>query len=212
MIERITVDAELNPGPETPQLIFLGDYIDRGPNSKRVIDRLMGPIPGFRVHFLMGNHEAMLIDCLDSSDPEAWAVWLMNGGSDTVASFGEGFAPDLMTEAGLRDALGHARIEWLRALKLFHVAGNYVFVHAGISPGVSLENQKKRNLLWIRERFLSSKTDHGRIIVHGHTPVPCAEIHSNRINLDSGAVYGGPLTAIALADGQDPRLLTVDID
>jgi serine/threonine protein phosphatase 1 len=168
-------------------LIFLGDYIDRGPNSRGVIEYLMALQQGKPdlVSCLMGNHEDMLLAAADDSDWEE--RWLRNGGLQTLESYGVADA----------SRIPKAHINWLRALPRFHDDGQRFFVHAGVHPDRPFDQQDEHDLLWIREPFLSSGKDFGRLIVHGHTPLPTGipDIHSNRVNLDTAAVYGGPLTA-----------------
>lgn len=185
-------------------VVYLGDYIDRGADSAGVIDRLAGtPLPGFEQVFLMGNHEEFLLQFLEIAD--SMAGWFQNGGLQTL----ESYDVDLRDHGGwmtdphtLRDELDSklpdAHRRFLEALELYHVEGDYLFVHAGIRPGRGLEDQTRDDLLWIRDRFLESDADHGHIVVHGHTPRDHVDIRPNRIGIDTGAVYGGPLTALVL--------------
>jgi serine/threonine protein phosphatase 1 len=176
------------------RLVFLGDYIDRGPDSAGVIDHLIGlqrDMPD-RVVCLRGNHEALLLDALDSDGIE---LWLLNGGEHTLASYGV-MEPDELP--------GEHR-EWLATLPVRHDDGLRLFVHAGVNPLYRLTDQREQDLVWIREPFLSSPIDYGRLIVHGHTPLPGGEpdLRGWRLNLDTAAVYGGPLTA-AVFRGTQP--------
>jgi serine/threonine protein phosphatase 1 len=133
---------------------------------------------------LMGNHEQMMVAALDpASDPSAMAVWQGNGGSATLASYG---------------AVPHSDLAWLGALPDRVALGGYVFAHAGIRPGVPLAEQDRHDLLWIREPFLSWRGALAGVVVHGHTRAAAPEILPHRINLDTGAVYGGPLTCAVL--------------
>lgn len=173
------------------RLVFLGDYIDRGNSSKEVIEIIMGlrgdePPP----ILLRGNHEQMLIDA--AASPEAELTWHMNGGADTLNSYGVANAFDIPS----------AHLEFLRSLPCSYDDGLRFFVHAGVDPSVSLTRQKAKHLLWAREPFLSSKRDFGRLVVHGHTPTSTGapELLSNRLNVDTGAVYGRCLTAAVFND------------
>ncbi|MGH6947002.1 MAG: metallophosphoesterase family protein [Kiloniellales bacterium] len=185
--------------------VYLGDYIDRGPDSRDLLDILVNePLPDFESVYLIGNHEAFLLDFLDGDDEELRA-WLMNGGDATLASYGIDPAalPDGASfHATLRDALTERLPEeheaFLRRLVFHHREGDYLFVHAGIRPGLPIEAQLVRDLLWIRKPFLESTEDHGAVVVHGHTPAPDPEIRRNRIGIDTGACYGGHLTALVL--------------
>jgi serine/threonine protein phosphatase 1 len=190
LITGCTEHAEGRPA----RFVFLGDYIDRGPESAGVIDYLIalqGRLPG-GVVALKGNHEAIALEVFDGTAPEDF--WLSQGGEETLASYGVA-APQL---------LPRAHIDWMRALPLRYDDGSRFFVHAGIDPERPLGEQNERDLIWIREPFLSDRRDHGRLIVHGHTPVAARtpDLRSNRLNIDTGAVYGGPLTAAAFAGGQ----------
>lgn len=180
------------------KLVFLGDYIDRGPESCGVIECLLAlqSRGGDDVVALMGNHEDMALSVIDGTSPAR--SWLAQGGAATLDSYGA-VQPD--------EILG-AHIDWMRALRLSHDDGRRLFVHAGVKPGVPLDAQNPGDLLWIREPFLSDRRDYGRLIVHGHTPLEngLPEIHGNRLNLDTAAVYGGPLTAAVFDDARTEPL------
>ena len=179
-------------------LVHLGDYVDRGPDSAGVVRLLRNgsPVPGTRSVCLMGNHERTMLDAL-GGDRAAGTDWLFNGGRQALASWGAD------PETGLRGwrqaipALDHA---WLHGLGRWHRAGGYLFVHAGIRPGVALESQTEDDLLHIRQSFMSSDADFGAVVVHGHSVKPDPVIRPNRIGIDTGAVFGGPLTCVALED------------
>ncbi|MDW8316185.1 MAG: metallophosphoesterase family protein [Rhodovarius sp.] len=183
-------------------IIHLGDYIDRGPDSAGVVAYLIDcDLPCVN---LMGNHEATALAALDG-DGAACADWLAYGGDAALRSWG-------LDPYGPRSTwrLPPAHIAWMRGLRLMHRAGPYLFVHAGIRPGVPLAAQAPEDLLRIRRPFLDSDADHGAIIVHGHTPTRSRrpERHHNRINLDTGAVYGGPLTC-GIFEGEGVEFLSV---
>ena len=196
------IAADLAARPvASPLLLHLGDYIDRGEASAAVLDRLgqAAPVPGLPMRNLIGNHEAMLLEALDSGDAEAALHWLSNGGAETLASWG------LSRRARPRDWGRHIppeHVALLRGLAVHHVAGGYVFVHAGLRPGVPLERQSRHDMLWIREPFLSWKGDLPYVVVHGHTPEHDVVVRPNRIGIDTGAVMGGVLTCLVLEDDQ----------
>ncbi|MGH7041302.1 MAG: metallophosphoesterase family protein [Acetobacteraceae bacterium] len=182
----------------TATLVHLGDYIDRGPGSAGVL-RLVadGPPPAgiTETANLMGNHEAMMLNALERGDEDAVGLWLMNGGYQTLVSFG---LERVLEAAGWAERLEPEPLGFVRRLALTHRAGGYVFVHAGIRPGVPLPGQAREDLLWMREPFLSSSADFGAVIVHGHTIRRTPELRPNRIGIDTGAVMGGNLTCAVL--------------
>ncbi|OGO95641.1 MAG: serine/threonine protein phosphatase [Coxiella sp. RIFCSPHIGHO2_12_FULL_44_14] len=195
-------------------LVTLGDYIDRGPGARRVIDTFLHlPIDGFETRHLKGNHEKMLLDFME--DPEQGSVWLSNGGWATLLSYGFR-ASDLPKNARelprLRDCLlkkiPQAHWDFFKSLHLFYQLGDYYFVHAGVHPGVALESQTEDDLLWIREPFLSSEYDWGKIIVHGHSITHQPRKRFNRIGLDTGAFHTGVLTCLVL-QGEEHHFLQV---
>ena len=179
------------------KLVLLGDYIDRGPQACGVLDCLMAlqRTRGDAVVPLMGNHEAMALSVIDGDAPAHF--WLVQGGAETLASYGI----DSVSK------LPRAHVDWLRALRLSYDDGQRFFVHAGVHPGAPLDAQDDNDLLWIREPFLSHGDDYGRLIVHGHTPLTTGvpDLRGNRLNLDTAAVFGGPLTAAVFDAAQtDP--------
>jgi serine/threonine protein phosphatase 1 len=189
-----------------PIEVYLGDYIDRGPQSRQVIEALMARQRERQVVCLMGNHERMLLRAFD--DPGAVMEWLHYGGEDTLRSYGLG-AGDLRGAAErdpslicrvMRELIPRDHLVFLSRLALRFAIGGFAFAHAGIRPGVPLRDQREQDLLWIREGFLDSKADHGFVVVHGHTPVRGPEFLQNRINLDTGAVYTGQLTCLLISD------------
>jgi serine/threonine protein phosphatase 1 len=196
MHEMIAEDLAERPCDETI-LIHLGDYVDRGPESAQVIEWLLAgpPVPDARVVNLMGNHEHMMLAAIATGEDEAARLWLANGGTESLQSWG------VPRSAPPRDWAGYIPVPhlvFLRDLASSFRAGPYLFVHAGVRPGVPLEQQTRHDLLWIREPFLSSKQDHGAVIVHGHTPRQEPTIRPNRIGIDTGAVMGGVLTCAVL--------------
>jgi serine/threonine protein phosphatase 1 len=193
-LERLIAACRRHADGRDMTLVFLGDYIDRGPDSAgvvRLISTLQSQAPA-RVVPLMGNHEAMALAVLDREMPER--AWFLNGGLATLHSYGARAIADLP----------RAELDWLRALRLSHDDGRRFFVHAGIDPQRPLDAQSESALLWIRQPFLDDERDYGRLIVHGHTPLPAGEpeLRRNRLNLDTAAVFGGPLTAAAFDDAQ----------
>jgi serine/threonine protein phosphatase 1 len=179
-------------------LVHLGDYIDLGPDSAGVIALLVdGPaVPGLRVVNLMGDHERMLLDAM-KGDRAAATDWLWAGGREALQSWG--LEPDTARERW-EHALPAAHVAFLRGLSLMHRDGEYVFVHAGIRPGVALEAQAADDLVTMRQPFLWSEDDFGFIVVHGHSSAPSVTIGKNRIALDTGAGLGEKLTCAVLED------------
>ena len=180
-------------------LLHLGDYVDRGPDSKGVIERVRKGIRGFENICLMGNHEALMLDFLDGKEDSGWWVNEGMGGAECLQSFGVDPRAALRDREAAKSQIGEEIIAWLRALKPCHREGNYFFVHAGVKPGVPLDQQSNEDLIWIRREFTSSERDFGARIVHGHSPTSKPEVRSNRIGIDTGAVWTGHLTA-ALID------------
>jgi serine/threonine protein phosphatase 1 len=194
----IAEDLSARPVPNAV-LIHLGDYIDQGPDSAGVLTHLAGlRLPGVQVVNLLGDHERMLLDSIDG-DRAAATDFLWAGGREALASWG--LPQDLPREAWA-EAFPAAHIEFLRSLELTHREGDYLFVHAGLRPGVALRDQAREDLLMIRQPFLASEVEFGAIVVHGHSSHPTVPILPNRIGLDTGAGIGGRLTCAVLeADG-----------
>lgn len=180
--------------------VYLGDYIDRGPDSKAVIDLLAVRLVENRAVCLRGNHEAMLEDFL--RDPDFRHHWRQLGGTQTLASYG--ICPRSRTEADadlrqrFRDVFPRTHELFLQCLRYSFCCGDFLFVHAGIRPGIPIEQQDINDLIWIRHEFLNSAQTHEKFVVHGHTPVPHPDIRPNRINIDTGAWHTGNLTCIAI--------------
>jgi serine/threonine protein phosphatase 1 len=193
------IAADLAARPiDTALLIHLGDYIDLGPDSAGVIEMLAAgtPIPRVTTINLRGDHEHMLLEALDG-DRAAATDWLWSGGRAALASWG--IDADLPREAW-EAALPASHIAFLRGLVWSHRAGDYLFVHAGIRPGVALARQAKDDLLTIRQPFLWTEQDLGVVVVHGHSTNPAPVVATNRIGLDTGAGNGGRLTCAVLEE------------
>ena len=215
--ELIEIDAAQKPVRRTV-VVYLGDYVDRGPDSCAVVELLLreplrARLANLETVHLLGNHEAFLLRFLE--DPEITGVWFMNGGDVTLRSYGVDTWQSAASEnfaQGLRRAFLNrvppSHLSFLRNLRLSHEEGDYLFVHAGVRPGVALEAQKPEDLIWIREEFINSKQDFGRVVVHGHTPQRNPQSRANRIGIDTGAVYGGKLTA-AVLEGTERRFIQV---
>lgn len=208
---KIFADLADNPAADH-RIVHVGDYVDRGPESAGVIDRLARlRASDPRVVCLLGNHDELMHGFL--SEPMLCGPnWLANGARSTLASYGitvtEGtnFADLPALSRRLAEAMPRAHADLLADLSLSAQFGDFFFCHAGIRPGVALDRQERNDLVWIREPFLSSDRDHGAVVVHGHTPGPGPVVRRNRIGIDSGAVYGGPLTVLVL-EGTDHRFL-----
>jgi len=179
--------------PKNTTLVFLGDYIDRGPQSRRCVDFLMSAkhrIKDVRHIFLKGNHEQMMLDHYAGDDRLSWYD---NGGAEAEQSY-------------LRGHVTKRHRDWLDRRPLFYTAQGYFFVHAGVDPDLPLEDQPDEGLMWIRRKFLDhtepyTYKDKPVTVVHGHTPTDAPEVKQNRIGLDTGAYYSGTLTAAVLAAG-----------
>lgn len=202
LLELIEADHRSRP-PAKAYVIFLGDLVDRGPASKEVIDHLIDRPPEFaKPVFLKGNHEEFFLGALDG-DVALLQNWLLYGGAECAASYGisEGWTlnagPSEILDRLVRE-VPKAHVNFLKAMADTFRFGDYLFVHAGIRPGVPLEEQDEKDLRWIREGFLNDRTDHGVMVVHGHTIVHTAEEHANRIAIDTGAYRTGILTALGL--------------
>lgn len=199
-------------------VIHLGDLVDRGPDSRGVIDHLMdGIAAGEDWVVLKGNHDRMFWRFLRNPlEPEpglrADLGWLHPklGGPDTLRSYGVENAADRPTakvHAEARAMVPQAHLDFLASRPSLYQSGDCVFVHAGIRPGVPLDQQTETDLVWIREPFLSEGTSFGPLVVHGHTAIDAATHYGNRLNLDSSAAYGGPLSAVVI-EGRQAALLT----
>jgi serine/threonine protein phosphatase 1 len=209
--EKITADLA---GADYDQAltVFLGDYIDRGPDSASVISQLsQGDFPT-PIIALRGNHEQMLLSFLeDESVLDSWRRW---GGVETLQSF-DIDVKDAMRGTGFKtvqDEL-NARLpiddlQFIADMRSHYMVGDYFFCHAGVRPGIALNQQHHHDLLWIRDEFLGSDTDYGKIIVHGHTPVKLPDVRANRINIDTGAFSSNVLTCLVLQGKKRRFILT----
>lgn len=193
------------------QVLYLGDYVDRGEQSRQVLDMLIEqPLAAFEAFHLMGNHERAVLDFL--VDPVAMSGWLVWGGRATLRSYGIHVSPMPTREElqSLRDRfdaeLPAAHRHFLEHGLPAHAEGSYYFVHAGVRPGVALDRQELGDQLWIRDEFTRSSASHGAIVVHGHSISTTPELLPNRIGIDTGAFETGVLTALVL-EGSEQRLL-----
>ena len=195
-------------------LVYLGDYVDRGPSSNAVIDQLINqPLPGFEIIHLKGNHEDFLLRFYDNG--EFGESWLMNGGGATLHSYGVDNAEDTFNViwhlSEFRKAFCHAlpaeHLEFLSSLSLHRREGDYVFVHAGLRPGVPMDQQTAQDQMWIRDDFLFSDADFGAVVVHGHSPRPAPVVRDNRIGIDTMAYRSGCLTCVIL-EGFEQRFIS----
>lgn len=212
-LKRLLDAIEASRRTERPELIFLGDYVDRGPKSHQVIDMLIAGLPGWYTPvFLKGNHEATLVEFL--SDPSVGPSWIQYGGGETLLSYGvrypafkedhEGWAA---ASRELRLRLPKSHMRFLDGLQLFAERGPYFFAHAGVNPDRPLDDQRDGDLMWIREPFLDDTRLLERIIVHGHTPQEAPSADDRRIGLDLGGYQTGRLAAAHIM-GEEVRLLT----
>jgi len=179
--------------PSKDHLIFVGDYIDRGPDSKGVVDLLLElkALSKGKVQCILGNHEALLLDVISGFGLE---LYLYNGGGATLRSYGTG--PRFQDLSWLPDNHREFFVELLPYIEL----GDYLVVHAGLRPGKPLEEQALEDLTWIREPFIYSDFDFGKRIIFGHTPFREPLVMKNKIGIDTGAVYGNKLTALELEE------------
>jgi Calcineurin-like phosphoesterase len=214
LLAQVAADAERHPADQRRLLVFLGDYIDRGTESRGVIDALLRPgWPEFPRIFLMGNHEDAMLEFLD--EQSNGVAWLTYGGLETLLSYGVAIRrlPTSAASAAelretLRAAVPQDHVDFLRRCVLSHTEGDYVFVHAGVRPGRPLEQQDRRDLLWIRDEFLRvAGALPGKVVVHGHTICDAPQDLGHRIDIDTGAFVSGRLTCLVLR-GTARRFLT----
>jgi len=200
LIQRIDEDLSRRPVEHAIE-VYVGDYVDRGLDPKSVIDILCQRLVHRHAVCLRGNHEAILEDFL--RDPDVIHDWLRLGALSTFTSYGVSLLPGTQIvpeelQHQLSNSLPRTHVLFLQCLRDHFICGDYLFVHAGIRPGVPLQDQVQDDLIWIRKEFLQSKIDHGWMVVHGHTPVTHPQVCSNRINIDTGAVFSGTLTCLML--------------
>jgi serine/threonine protein phosphatase 1 len=188
-------------------LLHIGDYVDRGADTAGVLRRLLdgSPIAGMDVVNLVGNHDETMLHALSGDRPAA-TDWLFAGGRPALESYG--IDPDSPRESWPEN-VPPKHLEFLRSLTLTHREGGYFFVHGGVRPGVSLDKQAREDLLRMRQPFLYSDADFGAVVVHGHSPVKEPVVRHNRIAIDTGAVFGGKMTAVVL-EGEMLGFLTAD--
>jgi serine/threonine protein phosphatase 1 len=190
--------------------VFLGDYIDRGPSSRETVDRLIERGSRYECVFLKGNHEQLALRSL--TDVAVVPKWLHLGGLETLVSYGisatmSGEKRDVLAaQSSFQDALPASHFQFFENLKTHFCCGSYFFAHAGVKPGVELPKQSVKDLLWIRDEFLSSTVDFGMIVVHGHTPTPRVNVRSNQINIDTGA-YASDLLSCLVLDGDQLSII-----
>ena len=202
LLDKIHEDLNRRPAKKV-LLVFVGDLIDRGPGSAQVVERLRTySHPNVQTAFILGNHEEVLLRIL-AGDAELITKWRWFGGTECLSSYGVDTVKlaKMKVEDALeviRAAIPREHIEFLETFDDSCRFGDYLFVHAGIRPGVEIDQQRQSDLRWIREAFLFDETDHGFIVVHGHTIRPEVEIRGNRIGIDTGAYQSGVLTALAI--------------
>ncbi len=195
-------------------IVYLGDYLDRGPYARETIDLLISSQPpGFERVYLMGNHEQILLNFLD--EPSILSMWLGVGGGSTLMSYGlkppgSGFSEQKAHEVRdeLREKIPAEHIGFIKNLRQSFPAGDYLFVHAGIRPAVPIEDQTPDDIYWIRDEFLNSDADHGKMVIHGHTISEDIQHLSNRIAIDTGAYASGVLSCVVLEENRIKFLST----
>ena len=214
LVAHIREDVAQHPSDSARSLIFLGDYVDRGPESRGVVDAVMSDLlPGVTTVRLMGNHEEAMLSFLDGESDGL--DWLSFGGLETLLSYGvplrslpdSGEAVRALQRA-LIEAVPERHVTFFRNCLLHYSVGDYVFVHAGVRPGITLEKQTQTDLLWIRDDFLRVRAAlPGRVVVHGHTICDLPQNRGHRINIDTGAFVSGRLTCLVLR-GNERRFLS----
>jgi serine/threonine protein phosphatase 1 len=197
------IDADLARNPVSrPIQVFLGDYVDRGPDSAGTLDLLIERGRHHETVCLKGNHEVFLTEVL--RDPSKLGEWRRFGGLPTLMAYGlqPSLNPDAAEQVELIQALAKqmpdTHLRFLQGLLPSFLCGDFFFVHAGVRPGVPLKEQTEADMLWIRDEFLDSEENFGKFIVHGHTPVREPDIRPNRINIDTGAYATGNLTLLTI--------------
>lgn len=212
LLEKIFTDIQSKGDNKTNRLIFLGDYVDRGLQSKLVLD-ILTQSPPKNVHytFIKGNHEDAMIDFLE--DPANKNNWLQYGGIETLLSYNTSMKPGRLTAkeyselgANFLEALPAAHLNFLKDLELHTTSGDYYFCHAGVNPNTPLSDQRPHDLMWVRDNFIHHTPLFEKVIVHGHTICPDVTFLPNRIAVDTGAYYSGHLSALVLED-EDKKVL-----
>jgi serine/threonine protein phosphatase 1 len=207
-------ETERRNGGE-PVVVFLGDYVDRGPQSPAVIDMLLQGRPhGYRRHHLRGNHEQSMLMFMET--PLENRAWVLQGGAETLVSYGVQPPPPvgatdedwLSVAAAFKVRVPQTHVDFLNSLERYVAYGDYAFVHAGVDAARTLEDQTDDDLYWIRDRFIASKRRFSHRVVHGHTPVERPYVDQRRIAVDTGAYASGTLTA-ARFEGEDVSFLSV---
>ncbi len=219
-IHRQIADDAMRRAASRRQVVYLGDYVSRGPDSASVVDRVREWLPaGFERITLMGNHEDLLLRFL-AGEIDTGRHWLDYGGLEVMSAYGVVIADRKARDDASVIALGKdlaarippSHLEFFRGLQTHHRSGDYFFVHGGIRPGVPLEEQRARDCLWIRKTFLNSEADHGAMVVHGHSISDQPEVRHNRIGIDTGAYRSGVLTCLVLAGETRSFLQTASPD
>jgi serine/threonine protein phosphatase 1 len=204
-------DATTAPG-QRKVIVYLGDYVDRGPESFQVVEHLIThPLDGFESVHLKGNHEEFLIRFVE--DGAMGMAWMMNGGSATLVSYNVSAFNLLLGRPGLKRAqkrlsgsIPRDHPDFYHGLQLTHVEGDYLFVHAGLRPGIAIDDQKEGDMIWISDPFLESDQGFNKRVVHGHSIETEPDIRAHRIGIDTGAYRSGRLTCLVL-EGRDRRFL-----
>lgn len=211
LMRRIEVHSRGLPDPEVLHVVLLGDVVDRGPDSAKILNYLhewtrhaTGQV------MLLGNHEEMMLRA-HAGDARVIRAWLKVGGRETLESFGLSVAEEEIVTppliAAVREALPDDLMKFVGSWPLTARSGDYYFCHAGVKPNVALEKQTKKDLIWIRDEFLGSPADHGAVVVHGHSITPSIDLKPNRVGIDTGAYFTGVLTAIYV-EGQEMDFLS----
>lgn len=215
-LHELILDDAADAGRDAKKFaIYLGDYVDRGLQSKEVIDILLdSSLPDFETVYLKGNHDDQFLEFMD--DTGAGEDWLKIGGDATVYSYGVRIPQDvapamrlMFIQRELRNSVPKSHMEFLSKLELTKEIGDYFFVHAGINPARPLNKQIPEDLLWIRNEFLDSEVNFGKVVVHGHSMTRELDIRDNRIGIDTGAYISNKLTCLVL-EGSTKRFLSTD--
>ncbi|WP_170422364.1 metallophosphoesterase family protein [Ruegeria arenilitoris] len=212
MLQDALARIERDGGPDA-KVVFIGDYTDRGARSREVLDLLVkGQAEGKNWTFLRGNHDqmyAMFLEDYPRNDGRLLVGyhWLHPriGGVETLKSYGVGVEDGdriYQVHAQAKQVVPQAHLDFMNNLQPFHLTEDVLFVHAGIRPGIPLDQQDRDDLIWIRDQFLDHRGEYPWLIVHGHSHVPAPEHHGNRVNIDTGAGYGHALTAVVLEGAQ----------